>query len=299
VIEIERMLGRLIGADVEVVTQLEPKLGIVKADPGQIEQVLMNLAVNARDAMPDGGVLRIETANVSLGPQDGRAEPLCAAGDYVLLSVGDTGAGMTPQVRARIFEPFFTTKERGKGTGLGLSTVYGIVKQSGGSIAVQTEPGRGTTFRIYLPRVDAAVVTAKPAERRVLKPRGSEVVLLVEDDAAVRTVVGRILRSGGYVVIEASNGAEALRICENADLGIDLIITDVVMPEMGGREFGRLLRDLRAGARILFMSGYTELGATHAPFLAPGDAFIEKPFTMEALARRVRDVLDAPMPDPA
>jgi CheY-like chemotaxis protein len=259
----------------------------------------MNLAVNARDAMPDGGVLRIETANVTLDEHDVRNDSACPAGEYVMLSVGDTGTGMTPQVRARIFEPFFTTKERGKGTGLGLSTVYGIVKQSGGTIAVQTGPGRGTTFRIYLPRVDAAPVTAIPVERRSAKHRGSEVILLVEDDATVRTVVGRILRTSGYAVLEAFNGAHALRICENADLGVDLIITDVVMPEMGGREFARLLRDLRPGARMLFMSGYAELGATLSPLRTPGDAFIEKPFTMEMLARRVREVLDAPSPGSA
>jgi two-component system, cell cycle sensor histidine kinase and response regulator CckA len=288
----------LIGADVEVVTQLEPTLGIVRADPGQIEQVLMNLAVNARDAMPDGGVLRIATANVSLAEHDVRAGSVCAAGDYVLLAVGDTGSGMTPEVRARIFEPFFTTKERGKGTGLGLSTVYGIVKQSGGSISVRTEPGRGTTFEIYLPRIDAAPAAPSPGERRPSKHHGSEVILLVEDDPAVRTVVGRILRAGGYTVLEAPNGVEALRLCENAARGVDLIITDVVMPEMGGREFGRLLRDLRPGARMLFMSGYSELGATNTPLLAPGDAFIEKPFTVEALARKVREVLDAPVVTP-
>ena len=292
VTEIEKMLGRLIGADVEVVTRLEPQLGIVKADPGQIEQVLMNLAVNARDAMAEGGKLTIETANVVLDDHYARAHPGSVGGDFVMLSVSDSGSGMPPQTQARIFEPFFTTKERGKGTGLGLSTVYGIVKQSGGNIWVYSEPGLGTTFKIYLPRVDAVPVVASPPERRAPRHQGSEVILVVEDDAAVRTVVSRILRSGGYAVLEASNGTQALHICANPDIGVDLIITDIVMPEMGGREFARLLGDLRPAARMLFMSGYTEFGVTHNALLAPGAAFIEKPFTMEALARKVRDVLD-------
>jgi PAS domain S-box-containing protein len=253
VIEIEKMLGRLIGADVEVVTHLDPHLGIVKADPGQIEQVLMNLAVNARDAMPEGGRLTIETANVAFGEPYARSHPGNLTGEYVMLSVSDTGSGMSAETRARIFEPFFTTKERGKGTGLGLSTVYGIVKQSGGSIAVESEVGRGTTFRIHLPRVDAEAAALAPAEHRMPRHQGSEVILLVEDDDAVRAVVGRILRAGGYAVLEASNGAQALHICENPEIGLDLIITDVVMPEMGGRRFARLLRDRRPAARMLFM----------------------------------------------
>ena len=294
VVEIEKMLGRLIGADVRVVTHLEPHLGIVKADPGQIEQVLMNLAVNARDAMVNGGTLTIETANATLDDAYARAHPATAPGDYVMLSVSDTGSGMSPQVQARIFEPFFTTKERGKGTGLGLSTVYGIVKQSGGNIRVYSEPGRGTTFRIYLPRVDAVPADAAASDRRPPAHRGSEVILLVEDDAAVRTVVARILRAAGYAVLEANNGAQALHICENPDLGVDLIITDIVMPEMGGREFARALGDLCPGSRMLFMSGYMEFGVNHGALLAPGAAFIEKPFTMEALARKVREVLDGP-----
>jgi PAS domain S-box-containing protein len=299
VTEIEKMLGRLIGADVEVVTLLEPRLGIVKADRGQIEQVIVNLAVNARDAMADGGVLIIQTANVVVTEQDARADPTAVPGDYVRLSVSDTGTGMTAQVRARIFEPFFTTKERGKGTGLGLSTVYGIVKQSGGSIAVTSEPGRGTTFDIYLPRVDATPVISAPGERRGSGHHGSEVILLVDDDPAVRTVAGRILRAAGYAVLEACNGAHAMEICENPDLVVDLIITDVVMPDMGGREFARLLRQLRPRARMLFMSGYTGPGPSGGPVAAPGYAFMEKPFTMDALARKVRDVLDAPISDPA
>jgi CheY-like chemotaxis protein len=286
------MLGRLIGADVEVATRLEPRLGIVNADPGQVEQVLMNLAVNARDAMPDGGKLTIETTNVVLDEHYTRAHPVSVPGDYVMLSVSDSGSGMTPETQARIFEPFFTTKERGQGTGLGLSTVYGIVKQSGGNIWVYSEPGLGTTFKIYLPRVDAVPAVVPPPEHRAPRHQGSEVILVVEDDAAVRTVIGRILRTGGYAVLEAANGTEALHICENPSLGVDLIITDIVMPEMGGREFARLLAELRPAARMLFMSGYTEFGVTHNSLLAPGAAFIEKPFTMEALARKVRNVLD-------
>jgi PAS domain S-box-containing protein len=294
VVEIQKLLGRLIGADVEVQTHLEPRLGIVKADPGQIEQVLMNLAVNARDAMADGGRLIIETANVMLDDAYVRTHPVTAPGEYVRLTVSDTGSGMSPETQARIFEPFFTTKERGKGTGLGLSTVYGIVKQSGGCVWVYSEPGSGTTFKIYLPRVDAVPAEVAPPERRASGHQGSEVILLVEDDAAVRTVVARILRAGGYAVVEAANGAQALRICENPAIGLDLIITDIVMPEMGGREFARLLRELRPDSRMLFMSGYTEYRITQSTLLARDAAFIEKPFTMDALAKKVRDVLEKP-----
>ncbi len=296
VTEIEKMLGRLIGADVELVTRLELPLGIVKADPGQIEQVLMNLAVNARDAMVNGGRLTIETANIHLDEHYARSHPGTKPGAYVAMSVSDTGSGMTPEVRMRIFEPFFTTKDRGKGTGLGLSTVYGIVKQSGGHITVHSEPGHGTTFRIYLPRVDGAVPVMAPAGRAVPAYRGSGVILVVEDDAAVRTVVSRILRTSGYVVLEASNGAEALRISDDSATALDLVITDIVMPEMGGREFARRLREQRPGTRLLFMSGYAEYDATDKP-LPPDDApFIEKPFTMEALGNKVREVLEPRSP---
>jgi signal transduction histidine kinase/ActR/RegA family two-component response regulator len=299
VTEIEKMLGRLIGADVEVVTRLDPQLGIVKVDPGQIEQVLMNLAVNARDAMVNGGRLTIETSNIILDEHYVRSHPGIAAGHYVTLSVSDTGSGMTPEVRTRIFEPFFTTKDRGKGTGLGLSTVYGIVKQSGGHITVHSEVGHGTTFRIHLPRVDGAMAAAVPHVREALGHRGSEAILLVEDDVAVRTVVGRILRTSGYVVHEASNGTEALRIADDPATAPDLIITDIVMPEMGGHEFVRRLHDRGQVARLLFMSGYAEYDASDNPS-TPGDTpFIEKPFTMEALARKVREVLDRPAPGPA
>ena len=294
--EIEKMLGRLIGADVEVVTRLDPELGIVKVDPGQIEQVLMNLAVNARDAMVNGGRLTIETANIVLDEHYARSHPGMTAGAYVTLSVSDTGSGMTPEVKTRIFEPFFTTKDRGKGTGLGLSTVYGIVKQSGGHITVHSEVGHGTTFRIHFPRVDGPLPMAAPPVRAAPGHRGSEVVLLVEDDIAVRTVVARILRTSGYVVHEASNGIEALRISDDPATALDLIITDIVMPEMGGHEFARRLCHRRQGARLLFMSGYAEYDASAKAVTLRDTPFIEKPFTMEALAKKVREVLDRPAP---
>ncbi len=295
VAELEKMLVRLIGADIDLTTNLAPNLGRVKADPGQIEQIVMNLVVNARDAMPAGGKLMIETANVELDESHAGAHAFMMTGPHVMLAVSDNGCGMTRETREHIFEPFFTTKEPGKGTGLGLSTVYGIVRQAGGHVWVYSELDAGTIFKIYLPRVDAAVTDKlEPAPLAPVR-HGSEIVLLVEDDAAVRGVACRILRRSGYTVLEATNGLEALEICADLTVTIDAIITDMVMPELGGREFACRLREHRPDARLIFMSGYTEDAVTRQSLLDPGAAFIEKPFTPDGLTRKLRSVLDEPV----
>ena len=290
--DLQNMLTRLIGANIELKTRLSADLGMVTADPGQLEQILMNLVVNARDAMTGGGRLHIETANVELDEEYGRTHAATPPGSYVMLAVSDAGHGMSRETQARIFEPFFTTKEKGKGTGLGLSTVYGIVKQSGGYIWVYSEPGRGTTFKIYLPRIQAAADEA-PANIADVPSVGTETILLVEDEEAVRAVAGRILRRNGYNVIEASNGTEALRECNRSGSRVDLIVTDLVMPEMGGFELAKRVRESRPDARILFTSGYTEDAVLRHSFLEPGAAFLEKPFTPARLVQRAREVLDA------
>jgi PAS domain S-box-containing protein len=299
VTELERMLRRLLTADIELVTVLDPGLRPVRADPGQLEQVLMNLVVNARDAMPSGGTLTVETANVAIdGSYAGRHASAVRPGPYVRLAVSDTGHGMDDATQAHIFEPFFTTKESGKGTGLGLSTVYGIVTQSGGYVWCYSEPGRGTTFKIYLPHADA------PAERpgddigTVAVRRGRERVLIVEDDDAVRSVAQRILTSHGYAVLAAAGGAAALRLHDETTPPVDLVLTDVVMPEMSGAELARQLRARHPAIRVLFMSGYTGEAAIRQRVLEPGAAFIEKPFAPEALAAKVREILDEPAPAP-
>ncbi|HEY8166280.1 MAG TPA: response regulator, partial [Gemmatimonadaceae bacterium] len=292
--EVEGMLRRLIGADTELTTNLSADLGMATADPGEIQRVIVNLAVNARDAMPNGGKLSIETANVELDEEYALTHADAPSGSYVMLAVSDTGHGMTRETKAKLFEPFFTTKDIGKGTGLGLSSVYGIVKQSGGNIWVYSEPEQGTTFKVYLPRIADAVVTPvlkMPAHRN----GGSETILLVEDEESVRTVASRILRRAGYNVREAANGAEALKICEEDGEDVDLIVTDLVMPEMGGAELALRLRRTRPDARILFTSGYTQDAVVRQKFLEQGAAFIEKPFTPDALARKTREVLDAPL----
>jgi PAS domain S-box-containing protein len=287
-----KMLKRLIGEDVELVTVLAPDLGMVKADPGQIEQVIMNLAVNARDAMPDGGKLTIETTNVVLGEEYTREHLPVPAGSYALLSVSDTGTGMDEATKARLFEPFFTTKDQGKGTGLGLATVYGIVKQSGGFIWVYSELGQGTTFKVYLPRVDEAVSeSAAPAPPQSL--HGSETVLIAEDAAPVRSVAREVLRRHGYRVLAAADGPSALELAAAHPGPIDLLITDVIMPEMSGRQLADRLRDLRTTLRVLFVSGYTDDAIVRHGILEPGIAFLQKPFSPESLARKVREVLDA------
>jgi two-component system, cell cycle sensor histidine kinase and response regulator CckA len=292
VTELDGMLRRLIRADINLETELDPALWYVLADPGQIEQVLVNLVVNARDAMPQGGRIGITTANRQY-PSPGTERPTgVRPGSYVVLTVADTGQGMDPQIQARIFDPFFTTKEPGKGTGLGLSTVYGIVEQSGGHIRVESAPGRGAVFTIHLPRYEGtgAAVPSR-GDRRTL-PGGAETLLLVEDENAVRSSARRLLERHGYTVLEARHGADALRIVEEADREVDLVVTDLVMPEMGGREMVERLRTRRPALKVLFMSGYTEKAITTDGLMPPRTGFVEKPFTMEQLLRRLRELLD-------
>ncbi|MGO8787746.1 MAG: PAS domain S-box protein [Terriglobia bacterium] len=287
----EKMLHRLIGEDVELLTVLPAGLGVCRGDPGQIEQVIMNLAVNARDAMPAGGTLTLETANVDLDETYARGHIPVKPGSYVMLAVTDTGCGMDAATQAHIFEPFFTTKESGKGTGLGLATVYGIVKQHGGNIWVYSEAGQGTAIKIYLPRIEIGatqVETKRPTTREL---RGSETVLVVEDEPSVRSLMVRLLRSMGYWVLEASRADEALMVCLRHKGPIHLLLTDVVMPQMSGRDLLDRLRPLRPDIRVLFTSGYTE-EAVHRRVLEGGAAFLQKPFMEEALAGKVRDVLD-------
>ncbi len=295
---LEQMLGRLIGEDVSLVTTLDPALGHVRADPSQIEQVIMNLVVNARDAMPQGGRLSIETSNVELDAAHVRQHAGAHPGPHVMLAVGDTGVGMPSEVQAHIFEPFFTTKEPGEGTGLGLATVYGIVKQSEGYIEVDTEPGRGTTFRIYLPRVDEAPAPARPTAALAQVPHGTETILLVEDEEGVRTLARDVLRANGYTVLDTQHGGEALLACERHAGPIELLMTDVVMPQMSGRELAERLAPLRPEMKVLYMSGYTDDAVVRHGVLDLGTAFLQKPFTPDTLARKVRDVLDAPDPRP-
>ncbi|MFZ3211913.1 MAG: PAS domain S-box protein [Terriglobales bacterium] len=292
VTEIDKMLRRLIGEDIHLVVDRASNLGRVKADPGQLQQVLMNLAVNARDAMPQGGKLIIATANATLDESYVHHRPVVRPGAYVVLSVSDTGCGMDKATQARIFEPFFTTKEPGKGTGLGLSTVYGIVKQSGGFVWVYSEPGQGTTFKIYLPRVDQ-VPEASGAEPKPVLPGGSETILLVEDEGALRRLAQSCLQSGGYRVLEAEDGKTAVEIARRQTEPIHLLLTDVVMPAMSGVELAEQFASSWPETRLLYMSGYTdELIAQHG-VLHTGTAILEKPFSRESLLRRVREVLDA------
>jgi signal transduction histidine kinase/DNA-binding response OmpR family regulator len=293
---LEKMLRRLIGEDIELATSLDGDLGQVRADPGQIEQVIMNLVVNSRDAMPEGGKLTFETANATLGEDYVSRHLGAKPGRYVMLAVADTGVGMDAQTQARVFEPFFTTKEAGKGTGLGLATVYGIVKQSEGYISVYSEPGQGTIFKIYLPRIDQPVETATAGQAASV-PRGTETILLVEDEEAVRRLARLILEGQGYAVIEAPSAASALAIAEQHATPIHLVLTDVVMPGMNARELSQALTRIRPSARVLFMSGYTGDTIVRHGVLEPGIAFLQKPFTPADLARKVREVLDgAPLP---
>jgi PAS domain S-box-containing protein len=293
VAHMDKMLRRLIGEDIELVTRPGPDLGRVLVDPGQIEQVLMNLAVNAREAMPDGGKLTIETANVVLDARYAHQHPDVAPGPYVLLAVSDTGVGMTPEIKARVFEPFFTTKGAGRGTGLGLATCFGIVKQSGGHISVYSEPGHGTSFKIFLPRVEQQL-DATPAPADSSKTHGGhETVLLVEDEPAVRELAALILSGLGYRVLTASNGADGLRVAEACEAGDnDLLLTDVVMPEMGGKELAERLLARHRHLRVLYTSGYTAEAIARHGVLEPDIAFLQKPYSSDALARKVREVLD-------
>jgi len=290
---IDKMLRRLIGEDVELQTLLESDLGKVTADPGQIEQVLMNLAVNARDAMPRGGKLTIETTNVDLNEDYFEKHGVeVVPGPYVMLAVSDTGCGMDQETQSRIFEPFFTTKEIGKGTGLGLSTVYGIVKQSSGYIWTYSEPGEGTTFKVYLPRVEGDVVLEKKEPTPVVELDGSETVLIVEDDDKLRKLARNTLQHYGYRVLEAENGEAALRVSKEHEGTIHLMITDVVMPKMDGREAAERLQPLYPKMKVIYMSGYTDNSIAHYGVLKAGLNFLEKPFTPERLMLKVRGVLD-------
>jgi PAS domain S-box-containing protein len=294
VAEAETMLHRVIGEDVHLTTDLAAGLWAVKADPGQIQQVLMNLAVNARDAMPQGGQLRIETRNLELDEDYSRLHQDAGSGPHVMLSVSDSGSGMAQEVRARLFEPFFTTKAPGKGTGLGLATVYGIVRQSGGHVEVETHLGMGTAIRVCLP------VTTEPAAEAVamreLPARGTETILVVEDEGQVRELLRQILSGCGYTVIEAPDGATATRRAADHPGLIHLLVTDVVMPGMGGRLLAERIRQQRAGVRVLFLSGYTDDAVVRHGVSQEGVNFLQKPFTPAMLTRKVRDVLDGPSP---
>jgi len=291
----EGLFRTLMGGDVETQTVLAPGLHTVKADAGQLEQVIINLAMNAADAMPNGGRLTLETANVVCDPESEGRYPELKPGHYIMLAITDTGSGMSEEVRARAFEPFFTTKDVGQGTGLGLSTCYGIVKQSGGHISVYSEVGRGTTFKIYLPQAGAPAKSSLPRLDSPDLPRGTETILLAEDDPALREMAATLLRRLGYTVLTAANGVEALSLKHQPATGhVDLLFTDVVMPQMSGKELSDRVRKLYPRTKILFTSAYTEQAIVHQGVLDTGVALLQKPFTPSALARKVREVLDAP-----
>jgi two-component system, cell cycle sensor histidine kinase and response regulator CckA len=296
--EMTSMIRRLVGEDVSFVTSLLHDQGLVLVDRGQVEQIILNLVVNARDAMPNGGKLTIETAALVLDEEYVSSHLEVTPGPHVMLAVTDTGEGMSHDVAARIFEPFFTTKEVGKGTGLGLSVVFGIVKQSGGSISVYSEPGVGTTFRIYFPQVEQTGATQQSAARQPVQEiallRGSETILLVEDEEAVRVFAANVLRRQGYEVLEAHNGLVALELLQHTGARVRLLVTDVVMPEMGGPALVARLRELHPTLPVLYMSGYAERAVVHNGLVKSKQAFLPKPFTPIVLAHKVREVLDKP-----
>jgi PAS domain S-box-containing protein len=288
----EKMLGRLIGEDISLTAMLDLRLDPVKADPGQIEQVLMNLAVNAKDAMPRGGKLTIETSNVELDEGYAASNVDVRPGRHVLLAVSDTGHGMTDEVKARIFEPFFTTKDQGKGTGLGLATVFGIVKQSGGHISVYSEVGTGTSFKVYLPALARESLTDQTGTGTAQTPKGTETLLLVEDEEKVRALTRTALQASGYTLLEASNGVEAIRLYEEYPGRVDMLVTDVVMPEMGGRQLAERLMSVRPDLKVLYLSGYTSDAVVRHGVLESEVAFLQKPFSVAGLAKKIREVLD-------
>ena len=286
------MLGRLIGEQIDLVTVLAPDLRIVRADPGQLEQIVTNLVVNARDAMPTGGRVAIETANVELDESYAMQHQAVRPGSYAMLAVSDGGIGMNEETKRRLFEPFFTTKEPGKGTGLGLATVYGIVKQSGGYIWVYSEPGAGTTFKIYLPVADKEQNVPSPDVDDDVAPRGTETVLVVEDEEAVRFLTRVILEKAGYRVVDASNPKEAEALFAENPARFDLLMTDVIMPGSSGPKLFERLARVRSDLRVLYVSGYTDDEIVHRGQLDPGVEFLQKPFTAADLSRRVREVID-------
>ncbi len=291
--DMEKMLKRLIGEDIQLKTDLDPVLVRVKADQGQIEQVILNLAVNARDAMPNGGELKLQTSNFHMDEEFVSRYPYpVLVGDYVLLTVTDNGVGMDAATRARVFEPFFTTKEKGKGTGLGLSMVYGVVKQSGGYIDVASEPGAGAIFKIYLPKAEVMSDPQKQASEAPVLLHGTETVLLVEDEVSLRKLSRNLLELCGYDVLEAGSGSEALKISQDCKKPIHLLLTDVVMPGISGRILADHLLEQRPGIRVVYMSGYTGQTVGQHGVLAEGSFFLPKPFTREALARKIREALD-------
>ena len=292
--DMERMLKPLIGEDIELVNSLDPLLGAVRADPGQIEQVIMNLVVNARDAMPNGGRLLLATRNAEIGAAYARQHPGIQSGPFVILTVSDTGTGISEEVLPHLFEPFFTTKEEGKGTGLGLATVYGIVKQSGGYITSKSELGKGTSFEILLPRLESKVEEAEGAKEPESATQGTEKILLVEDNEMVRDLANKVLSNQGYDVSVAKNPDEAIEYSSGFREEIDMLITDVVMPGMGGRELMERIKSSRPGIKVLLISGYTDASFISEGKLAQGAAFLQKPFSPRTLVRAVRDILDGP-----
>jgi signal transduction histidine kinase len=291
----EKMLRRIIGEDVELLTELQDPLDPVLIDPGQTGQVILNLAVNARDAMPSGGTLLIRTRNFHVDANHAARFPGLKPGPHVILSITDTGGGMTEGVRQRLFEPFFTTKDSDKGTGLGLSVVHGIIKQSGGDVAVDSRPGEGATFHIYLPRALTTVQPERPPRILVPPERGTETILLVEDDDAVRALARHALQGAGYTILEAARADEALRITTTHDHPIHILVTDVVMPGMGGSELADRFLALRPGAAVLYLSGYTEDALNRQGIMQDQVHFLQKPFPPSALARKVREVLEVPV----
>jgi PAS domain S-box-containing protein len=293
---LDAMLQRLIGEDIQLTLAPDESLGLINADPGQMEQVVMNLVVNGRDAMPQGGKLTLTTRNIDLATPSTFGRTSVPPGRYVMLAVGDTGCGMNNETQDRIFEPFFTTKEPGQGTGLGLATTYGIINQSLGYISVLSEPGHGSTFTIYLPRVEAEANAHKGQPQTRDLPRGEETVLIVEDEPGVRAIVSDTLRQHGYTTLQARHGIEALLLGNQRKEPLHLLITDVVMPQMNGREVAEQLRPVHPEMKVLYMSGYTDDAVVRHGILQSETAFLQKPFTSKALARKVRDVLDKGAP---